>query len=235
MLTIKGLEKRFGDLATLERLDLEVGAGEIVALLGPSGCGKTTLLNIIAGLIPLDRGEVRTGDSRIGYLFQEDRLLPWLTLEQNIAIVGDGDNADEVKELIALVGLEGFGGYYPVALSGGMRQRCAIARAYHYHCDLLLMDEPFKSLDPALRLEMLDVLMRIWNRRRTSVLLVTHELDEALAIASRILVLSPRPAHVRAEFTLEPAVAPRDTRTPDLEWIRQEVNDRFFGYNPLSG
>lgn len=227
MLKITGLRKVFGGLPVLDGVDLRVEDGEIAAVLGPSGCGKTTLLNIIAGFVGYDGGSVEKGGARLGYMFQEDRLLPWLTVERNIRIVGDPKDAAEVDDLIALVGLAGFGKYYPEALSGGMRQRCALARAYHFRCGLLLMDEPFKSLDFGLRRDMLAVLMNIWRSRRNSILCITHEVDEALAIASRIVVLGRRPTRVAAEFTLEPAEAPRDLADSRLMELREKIVARL--------
>lgn len=209
MLTLSGIRKSFGGLPVLDGIDLTVAGDEIVALLGPSGCGKTTLLNIVAGFIRQDAGRMALGNTRVGYLFQEDRLLPWLTVRDNIRIVGDPRNAGEIDGLIDLVGLGGFAGYYPGSLSGGMRQRCALARAYHYRCDLLLMDEPFKSLDHGLRLDMLAALMAIRGRRRNSVLFITHDVDEALAVASRAVVLGRRPTRVVGEYALGPTETPR--------------------------
>lgn len=223
MLKIDDLRKCRDGLPVLDGVNLDVGQEEIVAILGPSGCGKTTLLNLIAGFIEADGGAIDRRDLRIGYMFQEDRLLPWLTVEENIGIVGDPANAKEIGGLITLVGLSGFAKYYPGALSGGMRQRCALARAYHFRCDLLLMDEPFKSLDFALRREMLAALMNIRRSRRNSILFVTHEVDEALAVASRIVVLSKRPTRVSAEFSLGATVSLRSDPEGELGEMRREI------------
>ena len=223
MLTLQGVRKKFGGLPVLDDIGFVVGDGEIVAVLGPSGCGKSTLLNIVAGFEREDGGTVDAGGARIGYVFQEDRLLPWRTLEENIALVRETEDRGEVERLIALLGLEGFGSYYPDALSGGMRQRCSIARAYHYQCDLLLMDEPFKSLDHHLRVEMLELLMKVWRAKRTAILFTTHDLDEALAVAARIVVLSRRPARVVREFSLGGAEVPRDVLSDDLLEIKRQV------------
>lgn len=223
MLTLRNVTKRFGDLTVLEGLGLEVGDGEIVAVIGPSGCGKSTMLNIIAGIAAADGGDVDTGGARLGYVFQEDRLLPWRTVLENIGLVREQSDPEEVRRLIAAVGLSGFESYYPDALSGGMRQRCSIARAYHYDCDVLLMDEPFKSLDYHLRIEMLGVLMAVRKKRRNAVLFTTHEVDDALAIASRLVVLGERPARVLAEFALGDTDEVREPDTPALAAIRRKA------------
>ena len=223
MLKITSLSKSYGTLPVLSDISIAMGKEEIVAIVGPSGCGKTTLLNIIAGLEKPDSGDVELGRSQVGYVFQEDRLFPWLTLEENIRIVGEKGNDREIAELVTLVGLSGFEKYRPADLSGGMRQRCSLARAYNYHCDLLLMDEPFKSLDYALRMEMLEGLMNIWRRRRNAVLLVTHEIDDALSVASRILVLGKRPAGVIDAFELGVTETPRHLDTGEYDAIRNAI------------
>lgn len=229
MLSVRNLTKSFGDLKVLDRLDLEAGEGEILALVGPSGCGKSTLLHIVAGLTGPDSGTAETGGARVGYVFQEDRLLPWLTARENVAVVGEEGDGDAVQVLLEAVGLAGFGDYYPDEMSGGMRQRCALARAYHYRCDLLLLDEPFKSLDYGMRADMLELLLAMWKRRRTTTLFVTHEVDEALRVANRVAVLSARPARVRAEFGIGDPGGERDMDGDDIKWIRQEILGLFDG------
>ena len=189
MLRLSGLCKRFEDLPVLSNLSLTLSRGEIVALIGPSGCGKTTLLNIISGLTAPDAGTVEGADGRLSYMFQSARLLPWRTVEENIRLVREDAPAEEVRSLITAVGLEGFERYYPGQLSGGMARRCALARAFHFGGEILLMDEPFQGLDYGIRMEMLSMLLSIWQRERPGVLFVTHEIDEALTVATRIAVL----------------------------------------------
>lgn len=222
MLKVSNLNKSFGELPVLRDLNLEIQPQEIVALIGPSGCGKTTLLNIISGLDVPDSGRVECADRHIGYMFQSARLLPWRTVYENIRLVREDVEKDEILSLIDAVGLKGFEDYYPGQLSGGMARRCALARAFHYGGRLLLMDEPFQGLDYGLRMEMLSMLLNIWRSDRQSVLFVTHEIDEALTVASRIAVLSSRPTTVREVIPL-PGREGRDASAPELTEIRRHI------------
>ena len=214
MLRLSGICKRFEDLPVLSNLSLTLSRGEIVALIGPSGCGKTTLLNIISGLTAPDAGTVEGADGRLSYMFQSARLLPWRTVEENIRLVREEAPAGEVRSLITAVGLEGFERYYPGQLSGGMARRCALARAFHFGGEIFLMDEPFQGLDYGIRMEMLSMLLSIWQRERPGVLFVTHEIDEALTVATS-------PGSLRAP--LQPASgltspARRGGTPPPLNW-----------------
>ena len=222
MLKIQHLCKSFEDLPVLDDLSFTVEDREILALIGPSGCGKSTLLNIISGLRQQDSGTIEGADKRISYMFQNARLLPWRTVWDNIRLVREHSDIDELKALIHAVGLDGFENYKPDQLSGGMAKRCALARAFHYGGKLLLMDEPFQGLDYGLRMEMLSMLLSIWNIQRQSVLFVTHEIDEALTVATRIAVLSNRPASVKEIITL-PGSEGRDAAAPELTEIRQHI------------
>ena len=222
MLKISNLNKSFGTLAVLDDLNLEIKPQEIVALIGPSGCGKTTLLNIISGLDTPDSGSVECTDRHISYMFQSARLLPWRTVYENIRLVREDAEKEEITSLIESVGLKGFENYYPGQLSGGMAKRCALARAFHYGGRLLLMDEPFQGLDYGLRMEMLSMLLTIWRSKRQSVLFVTHEIDEALTVASRIAVLSSRPTTIKEVIEL-PGKEGRDASAPELAEIRRHI------------
>ena len=228
MLRLSGICKRFEDLPVLSNLSLTLSRGEIVALIGPSGCGKTTLLNIISGLTAPDAGTVEGVDGRLSYMFQSARLLPWRTVEENIRLVREDAPAGEVRSLIAAVGLEGFERYYPSQLSGGMARRCALARALHFGGEIFLMDEPFQGLDYGIRMEMLSMLLSIWQRERPGVLFVTHEIDEALTVATRIAVLTPRPTTICQWFDL-PGPEGRDASAPELARLRQEIIRRITG------
>jgi NitT/TauT family transport system ATP-binding protein len=229
----KTFESRSGATVALTDIDLSVGREEFVSIVGQSGCGKTTLLRILAGLVPPSRGEVlaagkslwregrRDHDSasKLGIVFQDANLFPWYSIEDNIALPLRLRGVDRKRrharahELCELVGLAGFERAYPRELSGGMRQRAAIARALSYRPEILLMDEPFGALDALTREKMNLELQSIAAATRATVVLVTHAISEAVFLADRIVLLSPRPGRVRS-VTSVPFPRPRD---PDLE------------------
>jgi NitT/TauT family transport system ATP-binding protein len=215
-LAVHGLGKAFGELQVLLGIELAVARGEFIALVGPSGCGKTTFLRIVAGLEAASSGQVLL-DGRVvsapggdrGFVFQSDSLLPWRTVFANAIIgreiagqVGPAERA-RTMELLKLVGLEGFEHYHPRQLSGGMRQRVNLARALAIDPQILLMDEPFSSLDAQTREIMQTELMRIWEEGRKTVLFVTHQIDEAVFLADRVLVFARRPGRLRESVTIE--------------------------------
>ena len=222
MLKLSHLQKSFGDLPVIRDFSLTVEDREIVALIGPSGCGKSTLLHMISGLREPNSGTIDGADGKLSYMFQTSRLLPWRTVWDNIRLVRENAPDAEIQQLIDDVGLTGFERYFPGQLSGGMARRCALARAFHYGGDLLLMDEPFQGLDYGLRMEMLDMLLSVWKKQRQSVLFVTHEIDEALTVSSRIAVLSGRPATVLEVIDL-PGSEGRDASAPELADIRRHI------------
>ena len=189
--------------------NLAVAHGETVAILGASGCGKSTLLRCIAGLVPLDGGDV-TVDGNVGFVFQEPRLMPWLTVERNVAFAARDDvERSRVREVLALVGLTNAAQLLPKELSGGMAQRAALARSLVRSPQILLLDEPLSALDALLRIELQTAIARIVSETRCTALLVTHDVDEALYLADRILVLAGTPA----ETALEIAVPERARRS----------------------
>ncbi|MBI3513829.1 MAG: ABC transporter ATP-binding protein [Proteobacteria bacterium] len=201
------------EVTALQPVDLTVGDQEFVALVGPSGCGKSTTLNLVAGLLRPSRGEVLYDgvpvtalNRRVGYITQKDTLLPWRTAAANIGValelqsraVPRAEAQERVAQLIDLVGLRGFENHYPAELSGGMRKRVALARTLIYEPECLLMDEPFGALDAQLKLLMQDQLQQLVHQRRMTVLFVTHDLGEAIALADRVIVFSARPGRIRA-------------------------------------
>jgi NitT/TauT family transport system ATP-binding protein len=201
--------ERDGNLMTvLENINLEVAKGEFVCLLGPSGCGKSTLLSMMAGFLTPSTGEisidnevVRGPDPRRIFVFQERGVFPWLTVEGNIAFglfkLSRGERERRVAHYIKMVGLEGFEKAYPIELSGGMKQRVEVARALAVNPDMLFLDEPFGALDSITRLVMRGELLRLWQAERKTIIFVTHDIDEAVQLADRVVVLSARPAKVQ--------------------------------------
>lgn len=214
-LKVVGLHKTLQEVLTLKNLSLGLRNHEIVVILGPSGCGKSTLLHIIAGLIKPDQGQVfidgndHTGQSgRVSYMQQKDLLLDSRTIIDNVSLplllrgMPKGQARKEAGLYLEEFGLAGFGGYYPRQLSGGMKQRAALLRTYLFRSDILLLDEPFAALDAITRRKMQLWLVDLQQRFRSSVLFVTHDIEEALLIATRIYVLSARPAEVRQEIDI---------------------------------
>ncbi|HVQ91923.1 MAG TPA: ABC transporter ATP-binding protein [Mycobacteriales bacterium] len=187
---VRGLRRAFGDRTVLAGLDLDLEPGRFVALLGRSGSGKSTLLRVLAGLDPAATGQVRT-PRRVSVAFQEPRLLPWKRVAANVALgLDDPDPAARAQEALAEVGLWELADAWPLTLSGGEAQRAALARALVRRPDLLLLDEPFGALDALTRITIHDLVLALWITHRPAVLLVTHDVDEALALADRVVVLA---------------------------------------------
>jgi NitT/TauT family transport system ATP-binding protein len=219
LLRLDAVSVAFGAVQVLDGVDLEVREGEFVALVGPSGCGKTTLLNVCSGWQPPTSGRVQR-PAALRMVFQQDGLFPWLTVEGNILIgvrhlADEGERRRRADALLALIGLSTFAGAYPHQLSGGMRQRVELARALGGETPLLLMDEPFSSLDYLSRLKMRQELARILRDEPRTVVLVTHDIEEAAQLADRVLVLTERPARVRDEIRLDLA-RPRAATHPEV-------------------
>ena len=217
----------------LERVNLQVEPGEFVCLVGPSGCGKTTLLNIIGWFLRPTRGEVRAGgelvagpDPRRVFIFQEGGVFPWLTVRENVGFGLARRPAAERDRVVAhyveMVGLTGFEGAYPLSLSGGMRQRVEIARALAAGPATVYMDEPFGALDYFTRLKMRADLLRLWETERKTVLFVTHDVEEAVQLADRVVVLSRRPATVQVVVPV-PLSRPRDPSSAGYLAAREEI------------
>jgi NitT/TauT family transport system ATP-binding protein len=216
---VKNLDKcyrvREGNLSALSAVDLEVAEGEFVSIVGPSGCGKSTLLYILGGFIRADSGVIEVGGKAVtgpgtdrGVVFQEYALFPWLTVTQNIRYglemtgVARREREETVRRLVRTIGLEGFEHRFPRELSGGMKQRVAIARTLAYDPNILLLDEPFGALDAQTRETMQDELLRLWQATRKTVVMVTHDVNEAVYLSDRVLVMSQRPGRMVAEFTI---------------------------------
>jgi len=227
---LAGVGKRFGSgPVILDELALDVAPGEIVSLVGPSGCGKSTLLRLLAGLDHPDGGALRVNgravsrpDRAVGFVFQEPRLLPWLTVEQKVAFGLDPTAASTralVADLLAQVQLGEAAALYPRQLSGGMAQRVSLARALATRPAVLLLDEPFSAVDAFTRMHLQELLLALWARTRSTMVVVTHEIDEALYLGDRVAVLSERPARVTEVLSVA-AERPRDRRDPRLATLR---------------
>jgi ABC-type nitrate/sulfonate/bicarbonate transport system ATPase subunit len=218
----------------LDGISLSIAPGEMVSLIGPSGCGKSTLLRLIAGLDHPTSGELRVGAASIegpsaerGLMFQDPNLFPWLSVRRNIqaGLVARGvlrERRHEVEEFIRLMGLEPFANVYPHQLSGGMAQRAALARALVNHPKVLLLDEPLGALDQFTRMQMQDEVLRVWQTRRTTLLLVTHDIDEAIYMSDRIAIMTPRPG--RLERVLEVRLPrPRQRNSAPFMELRAQI------------
>jgi sulfonate transport system ATP-binding protein len=232
----KSFYKTNQEIVALSDVNLKIDKGEFVTIIGPSGCGKSTLLKIIAGLDLQFKGrvsieeQVLTGPSiKQGFIFQEHRLFPWLTVEKNIAAdlsLRDPDVQKKVSELIEIVRLKGFEKAYPRELSGGMLQRAAIARALLRDPDVLLLDEPFGALDAFTRTHLQDVLLDIWKKKGTTMILVTHDIDESVYLANRVVIMSPRPGKVSKVIPVN-LPFPRKKASVSFQQVRQLVLAEF--------
>ncbi|MBR0615408.1 ABC transporter ATP-binding protein [Bacillus safensis] len=223
-------------IRVLEDLRLNIIPGEFVTVIGPSGCGKSTLLKIISGLDTAYHGQILIGDRRItepgikqGFIFQEHRLFPWLTVEENIAAnfnLKQQDVRRKVDELIEIVRLKGFEHAYPHELSGGMSQRVAIARALLRDPEILLLDEPFGALDAFTRKHLQDVLLDIWQEKKTTMMLVTHDIDESIYLGNEIVLMQARPGRIHKILPVN-LPFPRDRTSTAFQHLRQKVLSEF--------
>jgi NitT/TauT family transport system ATP-binding protein len=235
LLEIRGLDKSYGAVEALRGADLTIGRGEFVCLLGASGCGKSTLLRIVAGFETPTAGVVSVRGQKVdgpgpsrGMVFQDYGLFPWLTVQEN---VGFGPRARgmaraEVERIanrfVAMVGLQRFAGSYPHQLSGGMKQRVAIARVLANDAELVLMDEPFGALDAMTRERLQDELLTVWAAQGLTVMFVTHSVEEAILLADRVVVLSPGPGRIVAQEIVDLA-RPRDVASPEFNAVRRRL------------
>lgn len=239
-LNIKGVVKRFqregdSDLVALNGVNLDIKAGSFISLIGPSGCGKSTLLRLIAGLTSADEGEILLDGQKIvgtsyerGLVFQDPTLFPWLNIYDNVAFGLRArhiyrQNKELVQDYIKLVGLEGFEKSYPHQLSGGMCQRASLARALASKPKILLLDEPLGALDAFTRMNMQDEILRIWEEENMTMIMVTHDVDEAIYLSDRVVVMSPRPAKIEQVIDVEIGGRPRARSNPDFLQYRSKI------------
>lgn len=220
---LKNIKLSYNEISVLKDFSLNVPYQKITCIVGPSGCGKTSILNIIAGIVNDFEGVRDMSSRRIGYVFQEDRLLPWETVYKNVQLVRNDDNKDEIMALLDDLELSEFKDKYPHQLSGGMRQRCALARGFYYDGSLLLMDEPFKSLDYDLRLNMVTYLRRVWDHNQSTVIFVTHDIDEALLLGHQVIVLSKRPTRILETYEVNEPFESRVVMSDQHVMMRSQI------------
>ncbi|WP_033295691.1 ABC transporter ATP-binding protein [Amycolatopsis jejuensis] len=233
-------QRRADTVTVLRGLDFEVHEGEFVSIVGPSGCGKSTILNLAAGLLTPSAGRlaydgkgVPQPNTRVGYVTQKDNLLPWRSVRKNISVALEIRKRprDEIKErtaeLVDLVGLQGFENAYPAQLSGGMRKRVTLARTLAYRPDMILADEPFGALDAQLRLVLQEELLRIWQHEKNTIVFITHDITEAIALSDRVLVFSKRPARVKVDCPID-LPRPRDLARVRTDPAFDRLYDRLW-------
>ncbi|MEK3797278.1 ABC transporter ATP-binding protein [Peribacillus sp. FSL H8-0477] len=223
MLSVQQVSRTFNHKqAGLIDVSFTVEEGEIIGILGTSGCGKSTLLRVLSGLDKDYTGNFSLEKEEVGMMFQEPRLMPWLTVEQNVSFGLKGDQEALVHELLGTVGLTGFEKHYPKDLSGGMSQRTAIARALVTEPEVLLLDEPFSAVDAFTKMQLQELLLSIWKKKNTTMLLVTHDIDEALYLCDRILILKGQPGVLAEVLTIKQS-KPRNRTDMDLALIKAEI------------
>lgn len=234
---VNHLTKKFGDLLVLDDMSFDVMDGDLLCVVGPTGCGKTTFLNsltkiydITSGEILLDGQKVDTRKQNIAYIFQGDSTMPWLTVEENVGFglkvkkVPEAKKKEQVEKYLDIVGLTKYRKYYPKQLSASMLQRVSIARAFATEPDLLLMDEPYGQLDIELRFKLEDELVKLWQMAKTTVLFITHNIEEAVYLGNKIMILTNKPTTVKT--TIENTLPrPRDIAAPEFVRLRNEVTE----------
>jgi NitT/TauT family transport system ATP-binding protein len=247
-IALRGVDVHFGEGKTavqaLSGIDLQIEPGEFVSILGPSGCGKSTIIGALAGFTPVSSGELRVDSERVtapgpdrGVVFQQHTLFPWKTVAKNVEFglkmrsVGRAQRERQAREMLTLMGLGEFLSHYPHQLSGGMQQRVNLARVLVNRPRVILMDEPFCSLDAQTRLQMQELLLGLWQELHMTVVFVTHEVDEALFLSDRVVVLTQRPARIKTEVSVRlPRPRTRDLLTqPEFVGLKREVLELLLG------
>jgi sulfonate transport system ATP-binding protein len=234
---VENLTKMFGDLLVLKELNFDIYDGEFLCVVGPTGCGKTTFCNVVSRLLPSTKGsitmdgeEINPSRHNVSFVFQEPSCIPWRTVREDIAIgleikkVSPLETQRRLKDIVQLVGLKGFEDFYPHQISAGMKQRVAIARAFVTEPDLLLMDEPFGQLDTNTRFQIESRLIEVWEKTKRTVIFVTHNLEEAVYLAERILVLTNKPATIKEVVEVD-LPRPRNFADPEFVSIRRRVTE----------
>jgi len=235
--SVNHLTKKFGDLLVLNDVSFEVMDGDLLCVVGPTGCGKTTFLNslvniyqITSGEILLDGKQVNTKEQNIAYIFQGDSTMPWLTVEENVRFglnlkkISSGEKKERVEKYLDIVGLTKYRNYYPKQLSASMLQRVSIARAFATEPELLLMDEPYGQLDIELRFKLEDELVKLWEMTKTTVIFITHNIEEAVYLGNKIMVLTNKHTTVK-ETLVNDLPRPRDIASPKFVELRNQVTE----------
>ena len=234
---VRNLTKKFGDLLVLDDVSFDIKQGELMCVVGPTGCGKTTFLNSVTKLYDITSGEILIDDEpvdlkkhNISYIFQENSTMQWLNVERNVSFgldikgVSEAEKKASVDEVLEIVGLSEYRKYYPRQLSASMLQRVVIARAFAAKPELLLMDEPYAQLDIELRYKLEDELVRLWHKTGTTVLFITHNIEEAVYLGEKIMVLTNKPTKVK-EILTNPIPRPRDIAAPEFVQLRNRVTE----------
>lgn len=235
--SVNHLTKKFGDLLVLDDVSFEVMDGDLLCVVGPTGCGKTTFLNslvniykITSGEILLDGRRVNTREQNIAYIFQGDSTMPWLTVEENVRFglnlkkISSGEKKERARKYLDIVGLTKYKNFYPKQLSASMLQRVSIARAFATEPELLLMDEPYGQLDIELRFKLEDELVKLWEMTRTTVIFITHNIEEAVYLGNKIMVLTNKPTTVKKTIAND-LPRPRDIAAPQFVELRNQVTE----------
>ncbi len=241
MVSINNLGKKYDDEWVIRNLNLDISENEIVSILGPSGCGKTTLLNIISGLIEYDEGEVvRDKNKKLSYLFQEPRLLEWKTVFENVEFVvknkiqNSKERKEKVEEYLEQVGMIEYKNYYPNKISGGMKQRTALARAFVFPSQILLMDEPFKSLDLQLRFNLIKYFKKLWQKENKTVVFVTHDIQSSIQIGDRIVIMASKPSKEEVIINNNTPLYSRRLDNDNIVNIEKQIYKRMLNDNIVS-
>lgn len=232
MLLLEKVTKKYDELIVFKDLSLNIEEGKIYSILGPSGCGKTTILRIIAELEKPDEGKLELDEKKVSYIFQEPRLLPWETVRKNLELVCTKKEAKKIDEYLEITELIDYAASYPKELSGGMKQRVAIMRAFLYSHDILLMDEPFQALDLKLKTKLLKEIYSLHKAISNTIIFVTHNLDEALFLGDKIIVLSSKPSIILESYNIDTLQTKRNFNSKELRIIKENIT-KLLNHAPI--